>query len=213
MFDNNGLYDSVEDQKMKKSDDVSSKNDKRKENAGQSEEGTVEKNTRRRFVAGVTTGTVATLGATTGRWVKPVVDSVVLPAHAQTSANFGSNLVARLVVTEDDADNPAYSRFSFGDGSHTVDGFDDANGVDDPHFEFLAEFQPPIDPPVEVKLKVQTDGNWDFDAQTFSRTGSVSSSKVLEALDSDDADDGGGILATFSAPGFPTRRIFVNFNG
>lgn len=42
---------------------------------------------RRQFITGVTAGTAAGIGvATVGQWVRPVVDYVSLPAHAQTSA-------------------------------------------------------------------------------------------------------------------------------
>lgn len=199
---------------MKKKDDVSSQDRGQEDKADQSGGVAAGKNSRRKFVAGVTTGTAAALGAaTTGRWVKPVVDSVVLPAHAQTSGNLASSLVGRLVVTEPDADDPAYSKFSFGDGVHTVDGFNDTNGIDDTHFEFQAEFQPPIDPAVEVKLEVQTDGDFDFDMQGFTRKANVSGSKVLETVDSDDApDDAATIVARFTAPGYPTRKVSVKFN-
>jgi len=51
---------------------------------------------RRRFVTAITAGTAAGIGSrVAGKWVKPVVNSVLLPTHAQTSCT--STVQGRLI--------------------------------------------------------------------------------------------------------------------
>lgn len=168
---------------------------------------------RRRFLSGITAGTVAGVGVSSGgKWVKPVVESVILPGHAQTTG-VTSTFRVKMIVDEPDTDVEAYRQMVFHDGTHTVDEFDDTNDIDDPHFSFRAVFDPPLSEPVQVKMHLVTDTDFDFGNLTTDEKVSTKERAIFSTLDADDgADDPALVTATFSAPGFPTRRVRVRFN-
>ena len=94
-------------------------------------------NKRRKFLAGITSGAAAVGMASNGKWVKPVVESTVLPVHAQTSG--GEAMLIEGAVDGDEFN--AYSGTTYTDGTYPLT-TDNTGGFDNFNPTFAALFQP-----------------------------------------------------------------------
>lgn len=189
---------------------------KKNEKGGQSDSKTTEiaektTNNRRKFLAGISTG-VAAAGVTSGgKWVKPVVDSVILPSHAQTSAG-PMTLQGHVNGNEFDS-NTAGTLFT--DGTYPITS-DEGADFDDFNADFSALFQPAQANSVSVNLDVNIDsvgGDFNVDgalSQTSSANVPVDSTMRanFDPIDIDaDGADTVTVVGTVRADGFATRRI------
>lgn len=173
-------------------------------------------NKRRKFLAGITTGAAAAGVASTGNWVKPVVDNVILPAHAQTSS------VMRIEGRIEEADEfSGYDGVVYNDGTHTlVQGNDDDASFNNFVQEYSALFQPVQGQSVSVNLDITADvvgpGDVSFDgavSQTSSANTPVDGAMRASFSPVDVDLDGGTdasvvtVRGTIQADGYATRRI------
>ena len=172
---------------------------------------------RRKFLAGITTGVAAAGMTSGGKWVKPVVDSVILPVHAQTSGGSNDMKIEARIGRIGDADEfEAYEGIRYTDGNYpiTADG-----GVDYDNFQadFAALFTPEQAQSVSVNLDVTVDG---VGGNSFGVDGPLSqtSSANVPAVDAMrasfapvnvDSDDTTTmtVVGTIRADGYATRRI------
>lgn len=184
----------------------------------------VEKSTnkRRKFLAGMTTGAAAAGVASSGNWIKPVVDSVVLPAHAQTSGLSTGLSAIRLQSRIDEMDEfSGYDGVTYTDGTHTFDASnDDDNGFDNFTADYSALFQPVQGQSVSVNLDVNVDiqgpGSVDTDgilSQTSSANVPVDGA-MRASFSPIDMDMSGGsdntivtVSGTVQADGYASRRV------
>ncbi len=166
---------------------------------------------RRKFLASVTTGAVLAGAASGGKWVKPVVDSVILPTHAQTSL---AVLEAAAQVAGNEFD--AYVGIQYNaDGSYPLTS-DDSSGFDDFLVSMTAIFNPSQDAVMTVNMDVNVDGTY----------GSANISSASQSIDV--APGGIGSFGTevdavsidtvnvnfaINSPGFTTRNITFNITG
>lgn len=197
------------------------KNDKESQsdsNASEISEKTTNK--RRKFLAGITTGAAAGM-VSNGNWVKPVVDSVLLPTHAQTSG--GVMQLEGRVGYQGDADefNPIeYGNTGkiFTDGTYPITS--DGTNFNNFNPTFSALFEPVQSQSVSVNLDVTADlagtGDLGIDgslSQTASANVPVDSS--MRANFQEIGVDGDGLSSdsvvtvkgTINAEGYGTRRI------
>ncbi|GMR05890.1 MAG: hypothetical protein BMS9Abin25_0467 [Gammaproteobacteria bacterium] len=177
------------------------------------EKETLRKNRRRALGAMAAGGAVVMGKNAPENWIKPVVDHVTLPAHAQTSA-VGGTISAVMVISGDD-DPDAALIYNVGShvwtpGSQGVDDFEDA---DDAQFAFSAQ----LNPPAAVQVTMSTVADTDFDFGDLNDTqDSISDpggNVRFSTLDSDDGPDDSSLMRMrFNAPGYQEAIITVQFN-
>jgi hypothetical protein len=74
---------------------------------------------RRKFVTGLTGTTIAGVASTQGKWVTPVVEKVMLPAHAQTTTGSTEpDIIVQLEVGGGEFNE--LSQTTFNDGTHSI---------------------------------------------------------------------------------------------
>lgn len=200
-----------------KNDDKSSKTVTKK---GNLQEKSINK--RRKFLAGVTASAAAAGVASGGKWVKPVVDSVVLPVHAQTSGSNQMKLQSR--ITEASSFQSSIRDVTYTDGTYT---FNDGGDFDDFSTSYSALFQPIQDEAVSVNLDVNIDltgpGDLNFD-DSLSQTSSANlpvdgamraNFTIISDVDLDGTTDASvaTIVGTIRADGYATRRVTYIING
>jgi len=174
-------------------------------------------NKRRKFLAGITTGAAAGM-VSNGNWVKPVVDSVVLPVHAQTS---GSDVMQIQSVTTDGDEFDAYQGILHTDGTHAIT-IDDAGSFSNFQANWSALFQPVQNQTVSVNLDVTIDvagpGTTNAPSNPLSQTSSanvpVDGAMRANFLSTDFGLSGGSdantvttVRGTVQAEGFGTKRV------
>jgi len=177
---------------------------------------TVEK--RRKFLAGLTASAAAAGMTSNGKWVKPVVDSVILPVHAQTSGNAAMALQARI---EEADEFSGYDGVVYNDGTTVFSIPDIANFSNFTH-DYSALFQPIQGQSVSVNLDVNVDvtgsgGDFNIDgvlSQTSSANvpvdGAMRANFTAIDVDFDGGDNTNSVVTiagTIRAQGYATRRI------
>ena len=200
--------------------------DKKKENNQDLEKKaseTLEQDTRkarRRTLAALGTGGVAALAKSNDTWVKPVVDSVILPSHAQTSL---ATFACQVRIEEVDVSGSADISFPIvynQPGDYTVDGWTDGapNSIDDPAHTFSAQIIPPAAVPISMSYSIgPNDVSSEADNYPSDQTvvaDPTTGVAFFQGLQYDSVgDDDVNIVLTFAAAGFPDRTIRMNFNG
>lgn len=168
---------------------------------------------RRRALGAMAAGGAVVMGKNAPEnWIKPVVDHVSLPAHAQTSA---LGTISAVMVISGDDDPDAALIYNVGEhvwtpGAQGVDDFEDA---DDAQFAFSAQLNPPGSVPVTMTTVADTDFDFGDLNDTQDGTTDTGGSVRFSTLDSDDGpDDAATMRMSFSAPGYETAIIRVQFN-
>lgn len=168
---------------------------------------------RRDFVKKLAAGTAVAAGASQvlpKTWVKPVVDSVVLPVHAQSSQ---PGLITPRWVLGDDAPGGLVG-ITTGTTNATDVLYDD-----DTEMAFSATLTPAAAVTVTINV-VRTGTTYGSDA--FGTLTAVANGTTGAATfgtfappfgDFGDTPGTGSIAATFSAPGYAPRTITLNVSG
>jgi len=167
------------------------------------------RNTLKKLLAG--SGVIIASQSTPEKWTKPIVDSVMLPAHAQTSQILGT--ISANWILGDDA--PGGLAGMTGPTSNSAAGFlyDDGTSSD-----ITASISPAV-AGVVISLDVSVSGTTftGFDTAPSSSV-PTSASGDVSFMDSagvanDDFGDSpgtGSIAMTFSAPGYASSVITLN---
>ena len=186
---------------------------------------------RRRALAAMAVG--GSLYATKETWVKPAIDLVTLPAHAQAS----QGTINPNLVVSGDSDPPTTI---FGAGTHVTDILADA---DNPFLSLAGTLDPPSDVTVYITANASATAktNWfpgladantatdAYPAYAYKGTGSGNTGQIAfnygyeleilaDAPDSSDdwpgydADDAGTLTLTFQAEGYTDSTIKITFN-
>lgn len=165
---------------------------------------------RREFVKKLAAGSAVAAGASQvlpKEWVKPVVDSVVLPVHAQSSQ---PGLIVPRWVLGDDAPG-GLTGITTGVTNVTDFLYDDGTDM-----AFSATLTPPA--AVTVTINVVRTGTT-YGGDTFGTTTAVANGTTGVATfgtfeptndDFGDTPGTGSIAATFSAPGYAPKTITLN---
>lgn len=199
---------------MKKNDENSISADKRGDLADKTT------NKRRKFLAGITTGAAAVGMASNGKWVKPVVESTVLPVHAQTSAAEAMTIQGAV----DGDEFGAYGGITYTDGTYPLTAAS-ANQFNNFNPTFTALFQPDqgVNIPVNLDITINQNGAGDYDvsgplSQTVTAnkggdTGQQASFQDVN-VDANGLSDGAvTVTGTTNAGGYMTRRITYTISG
>ena len=166
--------------------------------------------TRRDFVKRVAAGTVALAGATQlpKKWTKPVVDSVIVPVHAQATV---LGTITPTWILGDDAPG-GLAGITTGT-TNVTDGFLYDDGTD---MSFLATLAPPAAVLVSINVNRTNTTYGGDDYGTTSNIASADSGNVTFgtfAPPNDDFGDNpgnGSIVVTFSAPGYANSVITLS---
>ncbi len=165
---------------------------------------------RRDFVKKLAAGTAVAAGASQvlpKKWVKPVVDSVVLPVHAQSSQ---SGVIVPRWVLGDDAPG-GLTGITTGVTNATDFLYDDGTDM-----AFSATLTPAA--AVTVTINVVRTGTT-YGGDTFGTVSAVANGTTGAATfgnfyppndDFGDTPGTGSIVATFSAPGYAPKTITLN---
>lgn len=160
-------------------------------------------------------GAVAATQVVPARWVKPVVDTVVVPAHAQAT---GPSMTVQLSLIQDAVDDAGSDTFN-APGAFVADFGLIANSDDLDVTGQATLINPPV-PGQSVTLTLALAGGVDAGIGTNPQV--VASNPgtgvaAFGAMNIDESDDGGvqnlaaGFTATFSSPGVPPRVITITF--
>ena len=172
---------------------------------------------RRRAISAMAAGSAVVIGKNAPEnWIKPVVDHVSLPAHAQTS---GGIISASFTISGDDDPDGALTyangehQWNGGQNSQSSGDDDFADGdIDDGILSFTANLNPPA--AVPVNMTIVADNDWSmnnfYDSETVTSDpgGGVSFSNINF---DDTQDDPALIRMRFNAPGYQEAIITVRF--
>lgn len=142
------------------------------------------------------------------KWAKPVVDSVMLPGHAQTSGTISANW-----VLGDDA--PGGLRGMTGTSQNNTSGFLYDDGTDSTITAALSPAAPGVVVSLDISVSGTTFTGFDTAPASSVTTSNSGDATFLNGISPSNGDFGdtpgtGVITMTFSAPGYASSVITLN---